>query len=232
MKPFYKTLLSLLMICIGQPIHARADELMQEEAVDTVLVVRNATDMFYALPKNMLELIPVRLRQDMTDYYLQADSIYSATNNLGGTSHIIDLTDNYLKVQVTDVSTLEIKILPFKQQKIGAIVYTVCGEAADSKISFFDEYAQELKVEKFFKAPKLKDFFTIPKGSLTSMKEIEQMVGFTTIEYRLDTTDNSLRAYLTIDKHINQDDYNIIKLFLLDSIVYDWNGKKYIKRKQ
>ena len=58
------------------------------------------------------------------------------------------------------------------------------------------------------------------------------MVGFCTIEYRLNASDNSLRAYLTIDKHINQDDYNIIKLFMLNSQVYDWNGKKYIKRKQ
>ena len=123
-------------------------------------------------------------------------------------------------------------MLPYKGQQIATVVYTICGEAADSKILFFDEYVQEINPEKFFKAPQLKDFFSIPKGSLTTMKEIEQMVGFCTIEYRLNAADDSLCAYLTIDKYINQDDYNIIKLFMLDSLIYDWNGKKYIKRKQ
>lgn len=227
-----KVILSLILMCIGLPTVASNPDDLSQETTDSVFVAQNATEIFCSLPKHILELIPTRLRRDMTDYYLQADSIHKVTNNLGGTSHLIDLTDDYLKVQVTDVSTMEIKMLPFKEQQIAAVVYTVCGEAADSKISFIDEYAQELKSEKFFKAPQLKDFFSIPRGSLTTMKEIEQMVGFCTIEYRLNASDNSLHAYLTIDKHINQDDYNIIKLFMLDSLVYDWNGKKYIKRKQ
>ena len=169
-----KVILSLILMCIGLPTVASNPDDLSQETTDSVFVAQNATEIFCSLPKQILELIPTRLRRDMTDYYLQADS----------------------------------------------------------KISFIDEYAQELKSEKFFKAPQLKDFFSIPRGSLTTMKEIEQMVGFCTIEYRLNASDNSLHAYLTIDKHINQDDYNIIKLFMLDSLVYDWNGKKYIKRKQ
>lgn len=224
-------ILSLLLMCIGLHTAASNPDNLSQETTDSAFVSQNATEIFCSLPKKVLELIPPRLRRDMTDYYLQADSIYNVTNNLGGTSHLIDLTDDYLKVQVTDVSTMEIKMLPHKGQQIATVVYTTYGEAADSKILFFDEYVQEINPEKFFKAPQLKDFFSIPRGSLTTMKEIEQMVGFCTIEYRLNAADDSLCAYLTIDKHINQDDYNIIKLFMLDSLIYDWDSKKYRLRK-
>lgn len=189
-------------------------------------------EIFIDLPNDILELIPQRTRRDMVDYMIYADSIWDAPNNLNGISRLIELSSHYAKVEVTDVSTMEMKLLNTKKAPIVALAYTIRGEAADSKLLFLDTIPNQISNKKLFKEPKLKDFFNLPKGSLTTIKEIEQMIGFSTVEYSLNPKDCTLTARLTIDKHINQDDYNIIRLFLIDKLVYEWNGKKFVKRKQ
>lgn len=199
---------------------------------DVVVPDKGIPEIFVDLPNDILELISQRTRRDMVDYYTYADSIWEAPNNLNGVSRLVELSSHYAKVDVTEVSSLEMRLLHSKKSDVVALIYTVRGDAADSKLMFLDTESNRLNEKKFFVEPKLKDFFNIPKGSLTTMKEIEQMVGFTTIEYALNPSDETLKARLTIDSRVDQDDYNIIRLFLIDELTYEWNGKKYVKQKQ
>ena len=72
-------ILSLLLMCIGLHTAAANQDNLSQETIDSAFVAQNATEIFCSLPKKVLELIPPRLRRDMTDYYLQADSIYHVT---------------------------------------------------------------------------------------------------------------------------------------------------------
>ena len=183
--------------------------------------VTTARDAFTYLNIPALEILKRTTRLDMLDYW-DADSTYKASNAMGGLSWIEACTPDYMKVQLTPVSTLELKMLPTKKDGVVTMaVYTVGSDsqAEDSQVTFTDEKLHPLDAKEFFKQPKLEDFFDIPKGSVTTMKEIREMIPFPTVAYSASPDSNDLTARLTVEKFMNVDDYNIIKLFLRPSIV-------------
>lgn len=188
-----------------------------------------AADYFLRLPVDVLEVLPRSARFDMLEYF-KVDSVYKAVNSVEGMSWLTAVTPDFLEVRISDVSTLQLRILPFKKDShLVMTVYTVGGDgqAADSDVRFFDAELNPLERKKFLKELKLKDFFDIPKGSVTTMKEIEQTIPFPTVEYSASAADTSLKAKLTVKEYLNQDDYNVIHLFEKPEIIYVWDGTKY-----
>ena len=199
-----------------------------DEVTDSIDKSFTAREVFIKLHSPALEILPVDTRLDMLDYW-DVDSIYKATNAMDGLSWLVNLKDDYLKVQISKVSTLELKILPYKEHKLVLSIYTVGSEpqASDSQIDFLDENLIAIERDKVIEYPQLKDFFEIPKGSLTSMKEIRDMIPFPTMAFSANPDNNNLKAILTVEEFINQDDWNIIKLFLKPEITFDWKKDKY-----
>lgn len=195
----------------------------------------SARRAFEQFPLDNLDLLQRSTRLDMLAYY-DADSIYRATNAMQGISWLDTVTPDYIKVVITPVSTLQLKVLPDRKGgNIVMSVYTVGDSAAapDSDVRFWSAQLQELDRSKLLPEPRLKDFFDIPKGCETSQKEIDAMIPFPTVEFLPSPDSDALRARLTIDRFINQDDYNIIRLFLKPEIEYEWKapGYKLIKKK-
>lgn len=192
---------------------------------DTISVKRAFVDM----PVNTLDLLNRSTRLDMLDYFA-VDSVYQAPNALEGVSFLKAVDPDFLELQITPVSTLQLKTV--KTNKGGDLVvsiYTVSGDnqAPDSDLKFFDSSMQELPRDKFLKLPDLSSFFSIPKGSVTTMKEIKEMVPFPTIVYTAEPGGDDIKAKLTVGAFMDQDDYNIMKLFLKPEITYRWDGKSY-----
>lgn len=185
---------------------------------------------FMDLDVNVLEILSKDAREYMV-LFLQADSLAEVPNEFNGFSRIEEVSEDYLKVKLTEVSSFQIKILKtLKNQDIVMTIYTIgdSTEAPDSQISFFSYPGlTKLEADKYIKLPDLKDFFEIPKGSLTSMKEIRQMVPFPTMVFTTGPSDDILRGSLTVEKYVNMDDYNILKLFLKPELKYYWDGKKF-----
>lgn len=175
-----------------------------------------------------LEILPKSTRLDMLDYW-DVDSIYKASNVMEGLSWLENITPNYLKVRITPVSSLEIKILPVKEGQLAMTVYTVGDDvqAQDSQIKFYDEKLTELTESKYLELPQIKDFFEIPKGSYTKMKEIEDMIPFPTVAFSANPDNDNLEARLTVEQYVNQDDWNIAKLFVKPYITLEWKKDKY-----
>lgn len=148
---------------------------------------------------------------------------------MGGLSWLDTVSENYLKVIITPVSYLEIKILPVKKGKLAMTVYTVGSDsqASDSQIDFYDENLEAVPLKNHFEMPDLKDFFEIPKGSATNMKEIREMIPFPTVAYSANPDNDNLSACLTVENYINLDDWNILKLFLKPSVTLEWKKDKY-----
>lgn len=185
-----------------------------------------ARSVFEKMQAPALEILGRSTRLDMLDYW-DADSVYLASNALGGLSSIKSLDRDYMKVEVTPVSSFEIKLLPGDKEKLVMTIYTVGDsvQAADSQVEFYDSSLRKLDSGKYLRIPDLKDFFEFPKGSVTTMKEIREMIPFSTVEYMAGGDNNSLRARLTIGDFLNTDDYNIVKLFLKPEIRAEWKGK-------
>lgn len=183
-------------------------------------------ETFVNLQAPALEVLKKTTRLDMLDYW-DADSIYKATNAQDGKSWIEAFTPTYMKVRVTPVSTYELKLLPLKKGNVIMAIFTVGDElqAEDSEIDFYDLSLQKLDTGKYFKAPDLSRFFDIPKGSLTSMSEIREMIPFPTVSYSASPDSDTLTGRLTVDKFMDIDNYNIMKIFLKPEITLQWKGK-------
>lgn len=204
---------------------AWADDKEKGKEIHEALTVK---EVFGKIEISPLEILPKSTRLDMLDY-MDVDSVYKASNVKEGLSWIESMNDTYMKVRLTTVSSLEIKILPVKKGQVVMTVYTVGSspQAADSQVEFFDEDLKPLEVSKHLKIPELKDFFEIPKGSLTSMKEIRQMVPFPTVAYCAFPDSDALEARLTVEDYISPDDWNIIKLFVKPEIKAEWKKEKF-----
>ena len=187
-----------------------------------------ARKVFENLKSSSLEMLPKTTRLDMLDYW-DVDSTYKALNVMEGLSWLEAVTPTYLKVRITAVSSLEIKILPAKKGDLAMTIYTVGDDvqAQDSQVSFYDENLNELPADKYFVMPQVKDFFDIPKGSATKMKEIEEMIPFPTIALSANPDNTEVEARLTVEKFINEDDWNIAKLFVKPYIKLEWKKDKY-----
>lgn len=189
-----------------------------------------AKDAFLRLDVNVLEVLSKDTREYMMSYW-EADSVVKVANEFNGLSHLDTVAPGYLKVRLTNVSTLEIKILPLKNgEKLAMTVYTIGGrsEAPDSELGFFSyPELQRLETKKYFKAPELKQYFEIPKGCTTNIKEIKEMIPFPTYVFSVSPKDDNLTGRLSIGDYINQDDYNILKIFLKPEVKYLWDGKAF-----
>ena len=208
------------------PLYVMAKE--DKDSKDKGEEIKTARRVFEKLDCQALEILSPSTRLDMLDYW-DADSVYKASNEMEGLSWLESLSDNYLKLRITAVSSLEIKILPCKKENIVMTIYTVGNstQAQDSQIDFYDSQLEKIETSKHFDMPELKEFFEIPKGSLTSMKEIRQMIPFPTVAYSASADNDDLTARLTVEEFVNLDDWNIIKLFLKPEIKAEWKKEKY-----
>ncbi|MDE5849529.1 MAG: DUF3256 family protein [Muribaculaceae bacterium] len=184
-----------------------------------------ASKVFAEAPLEILDLLRPSTRLDMLDYYTQADSILSATNALGETSRLVRVTPDYLKVSVTPVSFLEIKLLPVGNKQMVMTLYTTGDEsmARDTEVRFFDSQLKPLETGKFLKAPHLKDFFTL-KGSGIDGDELLEKIPYTAVEYSIGPGEAPLTAKLTTLQSISKEVRDLLSPFMLPSLSSQWKG--------
>lgn len=153
------------------------------------------------MPGSVLELLPQETRLDMLDYF-DAATEYNATNDLRGNSRLNELTDDYLEVEVTPVSTLQLKVMPDRKGRRMVVANYIVGEEGDTQEStlyFFDSSMKPLPAEAHIKTPKLSDFFNLKDRPL-KMKEIEAMIPYYSVVYNLDSASGELTGRLTLEK--------------------------------
>ncbi len=180
-----------------------------------------ASKVFAEIPFEVLDMIRPSTRLDMLDYYNQADSLIIAQDALGGQSRLEEVADDYLKVSVTPVSTLEIKLLPYKKDTLILTLYTV---ASDTQVQFFDSSLKPIAADKFLKAPNLKDFFNLTKSGISD-KDLLEKIPFEAITYSTGPGDSPLIATFTTLDILSKEDREILTPLLVPSLTSIWKGK-------
>lgn len=184
-----------------------------------------ASKVFAEAPLEVLDLLRPSTRLDMLDYYSQADSILPAVNALGGVSRLTEVAPDYLKVEVSPVSTLEIKLLQAGKKQIVMTLYTTGDDsmARDTEVRFFDSQLKPLDAGKFLKAPGLTGFFTL-KGSGISESDLKEKLPYAAVEYTVGPADTPLTAILTTLRAISQEDRDLLTTILTPTLTTQWKG--------
>lgn len=188
----------------------------QNAAEDDALSARK---VFEKIQSPALETLRQSTRLDMLDYW-DADSVFKAKNEVKGESWLLDVSPRYLKVQVSPVSTYEIKLLPAKKGDMVMTVYTVGSDtqARDSRVDFYDASLSPLDAAKYFKTPRLKDFFEIPKNADVNMADIAEVIPFKTVEYTVSPDEDVITARLTVATFLSEENRKLIEKYLKPGI--------------
>lgn len=179
-------------------------------------------EMYLDTPDSVM---PLLTRLDRSDFieYLKAGMKARVTNRLDCESVLKELTGNYLFLQTTPSSSMQMKMLPYGGDSIMCVVNSVRAEVEDSRMAFFDRGWRRLDSDAFFKAPAIRDFFVV---SDTVGRYVDKCDIYL-VSLKLNAADNTLVAEYTMPGYMNREDAAVVTP-LLRSLVYRWNGSSFV----
>lgn len=181
-------------------------------------------DAFTSAPASVIPLLPHATRLDMLDYF-NSGMTTSSNNLMNGKSRITQLTDRYINIDLTPASTLQLVVLPAANKEYTAVISTIATPSPDSRMTIYSSDWQQTLTDKLFRTPQLKDWLT-PEGKKKA-DEIEMLLPFMLVSYTYDPTTQKLTLTNNSSSFLAREVYEDIKPYLVDSISYIWNGKKF-----
>lgn len=195
-----------------------------------------AREAFVRIKTPSLNLLTVQMRQDLLSYY-DADTLRQVPNALGGLSQLTrPLTDDYLKVRITPVSTMAVKTIPNGQDTIVATIYTIAapGQAADSQVTFYDSELRKLPTHRFLRLAQIDEF--IETGRNREGRELKKrllsLIPYPTVEYTFAPYGDTVTAHLTVADYLGAETLQQLERHIRPHLTYVWNGHKYELQKK
>lgn len=179
--------------------------------------------IFVNLPDSIEPLLTKVNKEDCVDF-LDSGMKAVVKNRFDRSAELKVLTSDYLQMQLSDVSTLELKLLPLKDSvRVICMVKTVCASACDSDIRFFDTKWNELDASDFLKYP-VEDVFYLPLDSLTDdVQELRAKADICLMKASLSADDSSLTWEYTTPLTLHKDDREkLIALLRKEPLTMQW----------
>lgn len=116
--------------------------------------------VFVAMPDSLTPLLTKVNKEDCIDF-LASNMKAEVKNRFDKPAEMKVLTEDYMQLQMTENSTLEMKLLPLNDSvKVVCMVKTVCASACDSNIHFYSsDWKEELSSADFLQKPSQDAFF-------------------------------------------------------------------------
>ena len=101
------------------------------------LKAQDMAEVFVAMPDEYVPQLEDAWRKDLVDLYKSGEKA-QLKNNMNGTSRLVKLTNDYLLLESTERTTVELKLLPLVNNTfVICKVVTVKAPVPDSRIAFF-----------------------------------------------------------------------------------------------
>ena len=193
------------------------------------LFAQNMKSVFIAMPDSIAPLLSQVNKEDCVDF-LDSSMKAEVTNRFGGKTEMKVLTDDYVLMQTTPGSTLEMKLLPVNDStKVVCMVKTVCASACDSEIRFYaSDWSKELSKDDFLQQPDVEAFY-LPQDSVTEEYTlIRKKADMDLMKASLSKDATSLTFIYTTPEYMNKDDKEKLLPYLRkEPIVLQWQDGKF-----
>ena len=197
--------------------------------VQPVKANHTISQWFALLPDSVMPLLTRNNRLDLIDFKACGMEA-TVTNRMDGNSCMSILTDNYLHLNYTASTDVEMKLLTLNDSTdVICVVTTVDGTVKDSRISFYDVEWKPLDMNSFFNKPTLRDFY--PANSKVIAELLWQKVDVFFCTYHLSADTTALECRLTSIDNLFSDDKDLIMTYLGEQtfITYSWLEGKFCK---
>ena len=180
-----------------------------------------------AMPDSVMPLLTKNNRLDFIDFY-DAKMEAVATNRMEGKSRMDVLTDDFIRINYTKTTDVEMKLLPLNDTTdILCMVTTVKASVNDSRIAFFDAQWQPLDATTYINEPRMEDFRSTMQGDSAAWAWSKLDIFFRT--YHLSAEETGLKCVLTTTDYLSEEDRAEVAPYLRQApITYLWNDGKFV----
>lgn len=168
-------------------------------------------------------------RKDLVDLYKSGEEA-KLKNLMDGYSVLKEMTEDYLLLQTTERTVIEMKLLPIeKDTNIICMITTFSAPVSDSKIDFFTIDWNPLPTEDFFTPPAKELFLKKVKGSDAEIKKNTACLDIDFIQYNFDKKKARLTATYMTPFYLGKEEQKNIKPYLLDKPrIYNWKNGRFV----
>jgi hypothetical protein len=181
--------------------------------------------IFADMPDQYLPQLDVAWRKDLVDLYKSGKEA-KLQNLMAGYSTLVRLEPDYLLLQQSEKSTLEMKMLPLiNNTYLLCVVTTVDGPVSDSRIDFFTTDWEPLDKAELL-TPVAQEWFLKDVKNKNSDEYLDAIsrLDMELIKYQLNPDNQTLTATYTTPLYLSREDQEKVQPFLKEeSKVYKWN---------
>lgn len=192
----------------------------------------SAQDMksvFLAMPDSLVPLLTKVNKEDCIDF-LASNMKAEVKNRFDKTAEMKVLTSDFLQIQMTGNSTLELKLLPLNDTtKVVCVVRTVCASACDSKVCFYtSNWKEELDTDTFIQLPSGGAFFLSDETLSEEGVLLRRKADMHLMKASLSKDDDSITFVYTTPDYLNKEDKEKLLSHLRDEpIRLHWQDGKF-----
>lgn len=178
--------------------------------------------LFVAMPDSVLPLLTKTNRMDCIDF-LDSNMKAEVKNRFNNTSELKVLTKDYLELQLTSQSSVEMKLLPMNDSvKVVCMVHTVCGPVCDSEITFYDTQWKQLPSKNFITLPEVDRFYYLNTNE-EFYATVRKAADMYLMKANLSSEASTLTFIYTTPEYLSKEDREKLELYLRkEPIVYQW----------
>ena len=184
--------------------------------------------VFISMPDSIAPLLTKVNKEDCVDF-LAYDMKAEVKNRFGGVTELKVLTDDYLFLQTTANSSMEMKLLPINDStKVVCMIKTVCSSACDSEVHFYSsDWKQKLMTTDYLSKPEGDIFFLPVDSSDEEYALIRKEANVHLLKASLSKEDVSLTFIYVTPEYLNKEDREkLLPHLRQEPIVLKWeNGK-------
>ncbi|MBP3516888.1 MAG: DUF3256 family protein [Parabacteroides sp.] len=190
---------------------------------------QNMEAVFVAMPDQYVPQLENAWRKDLIDLYRTGKEA-KLKNTMNGFSTLKKLTDDYLLLQVTDRSTVEMKLLPLVNETyVVCLVTTVYAPVPDSRIEFFTTDWKPLETADLY-TPVPAEWFVKDDAdrNRASFIEATSRLDMDLRKYSLNPDDRTLTVEYTTPQYLTKAERKQVELFLKNTPkVYQWEKSRF-----
>lgn len=190
---------------------------------------QNMKSVFISLPDSIAPLFTKVNKEDCIDF-LDSGMKAVVTNRFGSKSELKALSDDYVLMQTTGSSTMEMKLLPLNDSiKVICLVKTVCASACDSEIHFYtSNWDRKLSAEDFLVMSDAEMFFLPADSVAEEYNLIRKKADMHLMKASLSKNDASITFIYTTPDYLNKEDREKLLPYLRkEPIVLKWQEGKF-----
>ena len=195
----------------------------------TSAFAQDMKSVFVSMPDSIAPLLTKVNKEDCVDF-LAYNMKAEVKNRFGGATELKVLTDDYLFLQTTANSSMEMKLLPINDStKVVCVIKTVCSSACDSEVHFYSsDWKQKLITTDYMSKPE-GDMFFLPVDSADEESAlICKEANVHLMKASLSKEDVSLTFIYTTPDYLNKENKEKLEPYLRkEPVVLKWEEGKF-----